>query len=254
MFGAYFEDSGIPGTNPAMLTMACYVASAEQWDGFATQWNPFLIREGLKDFHMADLTFRHNGHRVGVYKDWDDERERRVLQEAHDLIHQASAIGVAMTVDVSAYREIVTPSLNTQLGGSYGFCAYQCLHQICDEGVRRNWTEPIACFFESKSGYGHQITTLQHSIRHTEVLARDLYTLRPKHWTFTGKITHPQLQAADLLAYESNHFWHNSFFGDNRATKKSFQNLILQDGLNHWGNFFREEKLRDFVEQCRCES
>lgn len=247
MFGAYFDDSKIPGNDPLMTTMACYIASAEQWDMFKVEWDKFLVNEGLEALHMSELTFRHNGQRVGAYRYWDDVRERSALQRAHDIIHQTPAIGVAMTVDVSAYKKVVPIALNALMGGPAGFCVFQCLKRICDEGGLRMWQDPIACFFESNSGYGNEITTLRCAIRRDPEMAQSFKSLRPKHWTFTDKMDAPPLQAADLLAYESNHFWHNMFFGDSRTTKKSFNNLILQDAENHWGSIFREAKLREFV-------
>lgn len=251
MFGAFFDDSATPGTNPVMLSMACYVASDVQWDAFRVRWQELLDREELPYVHMADLTFRNHGCRIAPYKGWDDEREKRFLQDVHSIIHDTIEAGVAMSVDIAAYKGVITADINKCFGGPYGFCVFLCLLKIDDYAKQRDWKEPVACFFESKSGYGHEITTLQQKMRKGPSLTAYFKMFRPKTWTFTDKLTHPQLQAADVYAYESNHFMHNLVFGDQRKTKDSFINLILRDAEDHWGVHYDKAKLREFVQNWR---
>jgi hypothetical protein len=251
MFAAYFDDSATPGRNPVVLTMACYMASNAQWGAFRSRWNTLLESEELPHLHMADLTFRNNGRRIGHYKNWDDNREKAFQERVHTIIHETREIGMAMSVDLTLYRKIVPTELNQLIGGPYGFCVFNCLLKLDDYAKQNNWTEPIVPFFESKSGYGHEITTLQKQIRNETTLVTYFKSFPPRRWRFTDKKNDPQLQTADVLAYESNHFWHSMLFSQgSRPTKKSLLNL-LQHGDKDWGTYFGEAKLHHFVRTSR---
>jgi hypothetical protein len=209
--------------------------------------------EGLDHVHMKKLTFRHNGKRVKPYHDWSDEREKEFLIKAHNIIDTVVKAGVAMSVDLAAYRKTIPPAINRLLGGPYGFCTFMCLLRVSTLAREGRWKEPCACFFESGSGYGKQITTLQKHLRKRPTWASGLKAFRPRTWTFIDNDAAPQLEAADMLAYEANHFWYNLFMvRDGRPTKKSLQNLAFTND-RHWGNYFDEAKMKiiiqDFAEQ-----
>mgnify|MGYP001587696802 CR=1 FL=1 len=207
-----------------------------------------LDSEGLDHLHMKELTFRHKGKRVGPYKDWDDEREKQFQKKAHQIIDNTIETGVSLSVDVAAYQKMVPPKLNQIVGGPYGLCTFMCLRILQRFAKQERWKEPCACFFESGSGYGKEITVLQMQLRKNPTWARGLRGFLPRTWTFTDKKLAPQLETADILAYESNHFWHEMYVvRTERRTKKSLQNLILRND-KHWGNYLNEAKLRMLLE------
>jgi hypothetical protein len=127
MFGAYFDDSAMPGENRDLICMACYVAPAEKWDQFVPDWRAMLREYGIKSLHMTDLA-----NKRGEFEGWSPEKEKRLIRHAHRLINTYTEIGADITVDVHSYDETMPVHLKEMFGGPYGFCAFWCMNYLID--------------------------------------------------------------------------------------------------------------------------
>ena len=246
MFGAYFDDSkmGRKGGPPAVLAMACWVASREQWAEFIPRWSGLLASEKIEALHMTDLANKRRAFSDG----WDAEREKSFLQRAHTIIRGTTDAGIGIGIDLKAYADVVPVAVNDWLGGGpHGFAAYVCLSLLAERARKQQYNEQIACFFESKSGYGREIFNVEQSIRKHPPVRDWLHPIRFKGFTFTTGTEAPQLQAADMLAYEGSKEWFNTYFAEPCVSRrKSLDNLLRLEGQD-FGHFYDRARLQRFV-------
>jgi hypothetical protein len=244
VFCAYFDDSAMQGESPSVLSMACYASSDKQWDQFEDQWRRRLLKpEGVSALRMIDLN-----NKFGEFKGWKPEREKRFIQRAHKIIDRCTIRGIAMTVDIAAYKKLLKPPSSHFFCGPYGFCVFNCLLQLRHN--MRRWLprrfpfrNPMACAFERKTGYGDEINCLMDNIARHYAVETDLAVT--SH-SFVDKIERPGLQAADVLVYESSKHWFNEFFEKkNRSTRKSLLNLYRH---RDFGYYYEHEGLVKYLE------
>lgn len=243
MLNAYFDESYNHRTersphDPLLYTVACWLSSVNEWKKFGKKWKSALRSVGLEDFHMNEYE-----NRRGDYEGWPHIRRVNFLKRLHRIMKEHIAFGCAYTIDRTAFDELVEPGWKSAFGtkSCYGFTVFSCLDELsmwCDRNGYQG--ESIHHIFAHMVGQGSDLDAIFNFMLKKPKL-KEVLKLSGT-WTKGLAKDVPQLQAADILAYEINKRAVDTFGADVREVRKSLQNLHLSSrGKFHAGYYGREQ-------------
>jgi hypothetical protein len=244
MLVAYFDESYSHPPAPRVYTVAGYVATDTEWRKFKKEWKREVDKAGVEFFHMAKYEARvkdeHGNLRgVGEYKDWSNEKRVEVLKRLHRAIHRRVLTGIASSVVVSDYEELITPNLRPGFGEPHEFAVIACLKHIRHWGKENGYSDGIAYVFESGSD---RQKIVNRSFQHAYLDEEKRREYRIGSWAFADKRDVNPLQAADILAYETTkEMCRRLDAGSTRRMRLSIQNLAKKAHLNEWFYYDREQ-------------
>lgn len=238
MFAVYLDESGThKGTDT--LSVGGYVATVEQWGHLAREWRDLLRAEGVTMFHMADLESM-----LGEFRGWNKSRQIGVISRIHGIIHRRVRIGVSSAVIKSHYDKKSSSIKDSYGEHYYTFCALDCMRHVANWADERSYNEPIHYVFE-QGAVGEKELRKKLEMFNADEESRAIYRLGG--WDFADKREVVQLQAADVIAYETWKQMENRIIaGERRPMRKSLFNLLRQSkGTPHISNYFNEENLSE---------
>lgn len=217
MMAVYLDESGTHGSSP-IITVGGYLAPVVQWKHFQSKWKAALQKEGIGYFHMTDFE-----NRRGQFEGWTEERKVPFFQKLSKILLSHVTLGVAMAVVIDDYNTAI-PLEHREGVHPYTFCAMECMRQIRwwtdQQGIR----DPIAYVLEDGGPNPGEILRGKRQLESDSKL-REAY--RYSSLTHCDKRAMIQLQAADILAYET---WKQSqriYKGErDKELRKSIQQLL----------------------------
>jgi hypothetical protein len=248
MFIVYFDESGTHYKAKA-FALAGYIATAEQWIEFEREWRDLLQSENISMFHRTDLECFHN--EFSEDNGWNPTRRERVVRRAQGIIRRRVNIGISSSIIKQAYDEIITGEARHFYGEHYySFAVRDCLERVADWIKRFHRTEPIRYVFE-KGAEGQTEVNEALTEAYEDKDLRERFKL--DGWSFEDKRSVVQLQAADLLAYETfKHMENQIVDGVKRRMRKSLYDLLRQSGgTPHHSNYWNTHNLTELVDVYR---
>lgn len=252
MLAAYFDESYSHKPNPLVYTVAGYISTVQEWKRFQKEWTRELRRAGVDFFHMTTFEARMKNDDgkllgVGMYKDWNNEKRVEVIKRLHRTIHRRVMVGIAASVVVADYDEVITPELRPGFGDPHEFAVIACLKHIRRWGQENGYSEPIAYVFESGSDRQKIVNS---SFQHAYLDEEKRREYRIGSWAFADKRDLNPLQAADVLAYEVMKEQSRRLEkGNTRPVRRSMENLAKKAHLNEW-YFYDREQLMFILNKC----
>jgi hypothetical protein len=231
MLTAYFDETST-SPNQKVPVVAGYIASEFQWCRFGEQWNKLLYqfkipvdpKHGIRIAHRSELQ-----HPWGTYKDWDDTKREEFLHKAQQIIRRHTKMPIGSAVGREDFESGALKRMQRIMGGSYGWCAYTCLHQVkayCDE---INHKQPVRYVFEmGATGWGPLSQLFKFLQKHQKL--REMY--RAESISFDTKRLR-QFQAADFLVYDLGHFFLDYKLERQRAEVKRRLSSLLGSKTDH---------------------
>lgn len=243
MLTAYFDESYNHRTeknpnDPLLYTVACWLSTVREWKKFGKKWDSALRSVGLNDFHMKEYESR-----IGDYEEWPNIRRVNFLKRLHRIMKEHVIFGCSYTLDSTAFDELVEPNWKKAFGtkSCYGFAVYSCIDELsgwCESNVYKD--KSIHHVFAHMQGQGSDLDAIFNTLLQRPKL-KELAKLSGM-WTKDFAKDVPQLQAADIIAYEINKQAVNVFGAGERAIRKSLDNLHLASrGRFHAGYYGREQ-------------
>lgn len=192
---AYFDESGSHGGS-SILCVAGYIFRKSAAIKLGHEWRKVLRWKKLPYFHMVDCA-HGNGPFANLTKDERIAVETKMI----DIIKRYAVQGISVTVDPVEYASF-PGKLPTKLGlydNAYAFCAQAILAGVSEFIERNPRIGRMHYFFEA----GHE------SRPQADEIMRAMFAV-PKHkqdfryagHSFVEKPDAPQIQAADLLAWQ----------------------------------------------------
>lgn len=230
---AYVDESGTHQGSP-ILTVAGYLFKREQARRFSRDWRKDLARLGLPAAHQSDCA---NGR--GAYADMD--MADRIKSECLliENIKRRTVFGFGISVDPEMYADIVLAG-GKNAPSAYTFALQGCFTIIRRWAARTEFDGKISYFFES--GHRSQREASRYIsealLKSDESKAKHRYTSH----SFVEKDAAPELQAADMLAWQFQHHRARQKIGID-APRKDFLALIRPQDMSIDHN---EESLRRF--------
>lgn len=211
----YADESGTHGTGPFCL-IAGYRASPGQWGVFKRDWKTVLNKPEyrIKEFHSSVFFARADiqDKKRNPYLGWSDKKADRFIGELVMIIRHRNIYPVGCAVEIRDF-ETFTPEIRGLLAG----------YMIVPEGHKRpRKPAPYHVAFKvllEDAAFGTHSDTQLHFLfarqKEYQKHADESYhtwkesgpgglQAREIGWDFP--VNWPQLQAADLLAYQWNNF------------------------------------------------
>jgi hypothetical protein len=226
---AYFDESE---RENGLLCVAGYVFVARQADRLAKEFEQIFSPYG--GFHMKDLVHKKKG-----FKEISDAERTRLLKEAVRIVKARFSYGVAVTVDIREY-DAFAPRWIRGFRNAYPFLCHLAMTGAASLVRKHGDPGPIKYVFEA--GHPHEAEA-RHSVRQMSRSAelREHYLYASDD--FLSKADAVPLQAADLLAWESAKFKHETVDGE-REIRKSLLALVAAAPARYHLSFCGGETLQ----------
>jgi len=242
MFSGFADSSTVTakrtGASPGgrVFSIAGVVAPVGSWEeDFAPAWEGILRRERIAHFHMTDYESR----RIEPYKSWSNEKRVSFLVELFAIIERTEAISRAVTLDLDAY-EGLTAAQRARIGHPYRFCGALCIMSLSKMLQSINTFEPVAYVFEAgDTGSGELKRTVD------SLSKEKMRDLQVKSFAYGDKDEFIQLQAADVMAYETAKAGLRDIGADHRVHRKSLR--AIGNVLPAAGYLFDAQELTEWI-------
>src|SRR5258706_4136255 len=217
---AYLDESGHPSSSQ-VFAIAGYVATSEEWDRFAARWIDVLRSYGVNEFHTVDCA-----HRRGAFEGWSKERRSVLYEDLVLLITTSDISGVATAVvveDLKTVREEMRIRID-----EYFLCLEHCFASFVNDAKERNIPDDewIAYVLEDQPQFsGRAVNTYNLMKRRADWESR--FRLGPI--ATAPKNKYVPLQAADVLAYETQLHMRRQIYGTQHPERHSFSLLAASN-------------------------
>jgi hypothetical protein len=181
----YFDESGEHKAGKLQrLTLGCAIASCDQWNALEGPWRKIIADAGIDFFHMVDFEARQP-----PYDGWSDDKRRKVLNDLLELMR----VNIPRYWGVSDFADEINSV--RQFRAAYQKNVIKLfMEMVADPG---SFPEgPINVVFAKHKNISNQFIG-----RFFDLFDYWLPS-RLKFGGFGEPVSLPQLQAADIVAYE----------------------------------------------------
>ncbi|HUG48057.1 MAG TPA: DUF3800 domain-containing protein [Candidatus Limnocylindria bacterium] len=235
----YFDDSGTHAGS-AVVVVAGFLSTTEQWAAFETEW-----REALRDFGLGHFHMREFSQGVGPYKHWPEAQRRIRFGRLLDIVNDHIIGSFGTAVPVPSFERIFSAKAKAHVGGPYGLAASSIFLDV-GKVAAEAWPNDdpwIAYVFESGTrGAGQVLKVFQAN----EQDAKQKDRLRLLSLRLENKRQFVPLQAADILAYELYQHLPRQLGTDPRPPRRYALNQLRRQPPR-WG-YLDDERLTLFAE------
>jgi len=207
MFEAYFDDSGTDSNSPLAIA-ACYVSTKRGWDAFTMDWNLARYEEGFDVFHMTDFAAPREQGKM-PFCDWNSEKKKRVYNRLATIINENKRIGCGIAIPKDVFDKLVAAlpdRLREQFGTHhYTFAVKTVMALIGKWRLNSGITLPTRYIFDRMGKGRDEIGALWEGVP-GEDWKEQIFGMERDGFSFQNKANLKPLQAADILAWQTN--WH----------------------------------------------
>jgi hypothetical protein len=190
------------------IGIAGLLAPAESLETFGPRWIAALEQFGVKEpFHMMDFASRRRS-----YKNWPEKRRRELLGALVELIVAIPHVKLlGVVVCMQALLEMPEPE-RLRLGSPYFVALENCIRNSVFDSIaeaKANVFPPkIQIVLAKNVGYSGRGAELWDEMREVDALGVTGMFMDSIKIGTPGEL--PELQAADLIAYESGKFFNHT--------------------------------------------
>lgn len=225
ILASYLDVSGnMP--DQRICTVAGFVATSEQWDAFAAQWEDALLPFGLDFFHATDFASRQK-----QYKGWPESKRQDMMNALLTVIEHHTLASTAYGVSWDMYQNEVPLNVQKLIGKApYYFLFFNLVTGVQEmfdaparlaAGVPLDWE--VKYFLASGDKGSSQILKAWMSKQAGTALARKEARLVSVEVELQTRLA--PLQAADLLAFEVRRQLRLLLSGEDRPARYPFTRL-----------------------------
>jgi hypothetical protein len=204
MYESYWDDSGTDSSCPLAIA-ACYVSRKSGWDRFTDAMFRIGREEGFEAFHMADFA---SG--AEPFNDWDQPKKKRVFQRIAIAINENKLAGFGLAIPKEVLDRVV-PTLPERIRAKcgkhhYTFAVKATLTMIAKWRAESEIRLPMQYVFDRMGKGKGEIMEIfdKKNLRDWDALGK--LGMEPEGYSFQDKAEFKPLQAADVLAWQTN--WH----------------------------------------------
>jgi len=233
------------------FVLSVLIGTVEHWECFEVPWKSILLDAGLVDpqepgvplpFHMSEFESR-----IPPF-DWDNEKRIKVLSSLISVIHGAQLIAASVILPIKLFQNIIPVNAHLSLDDplrkalQWMIC-FAALHHPLAE-FARSLSEPMPLVFDRNDFAAGMIQDGMTRV-HTRIPELEKLLDVP---VFRNKSRVVQIQAADILAYETMKHYENGVTLSGRPLRKSRK--LLHDGLPLFSFVCGERHLSDMRSVC----
>ncbi len=227
MLTAFLDESGSADDPQAVsFSIAGYVAPAEEWEHFQERWQDVLGRPqyAAEYFHCREAM-----HRRGVFKGWPRGRIDELYRHLLAILKTYASRGVASAVQLNSFRKLVTGHALQKIDSPYSLCLQSCMLLIQKLVLAEFGEDRIILIIDRNEKFRHEVVELFEKVKERGEIAGDPLRIDRIDFRSAGKT--PGLQAADVLAWETNKYMTETTKKTGRPLRKSLESLLK--GLDH---------------------
>ena len=237
MIECYFDDSGKEGAqNEPYVCIAGYMADISYWTLFFQQWRNLLMKYGISCVHMRDLIpFQGEYKRLG----WDPQMRDKVLADFIGIIKENRLIGFGIGVDANHWRSI-PENMRRKYGNAQDFCFQRIARMVIEKLKAVKPEDVVSVTFDTDPEFaGVRLRRFFEICAHDNNAREYLASI-----TFADPKIYVQLQAADLLAWETRKDLVQKSGGYNSTPRYKDLFTSLSDyGLDYSSELWDKEEL-----------
>jgi hypothetical protein len=194
---AYCDESG-DHRSPKIFAVSGYLGVAADWFELGRRWKSALMAQGLTTtgFHMSKCENRSEAPYDTMDRDRTDFLQRLFI----DIIREAPLWGFASAIEQEHFDNIIRKRQNNYRPYYLPFRHVIEGMSMVLEDAGFPTDEPIAFVFDQHQEYQNYAKDLYDSMKRSKTLS---YIHRLGSLTFDSRLCRPQLQVADIWAYES---------------------------------------------------
>lgn len=230
MFSVSFDAAGMPNERD-VFTVAGVISSTEQWGRLEKDWERALIDAGVPagddgtplPFHMTD--FENRKEPFDDEQHWTNKRRIDLIGRLTRTMARRVSARFSCSILMKDWYAL-EPVAKQMTHWPYAIGALTCAASVAEWNYRCGNREPVAYLFEAGTfGEGALFDAFDQVVK--EGLG-DKYYIGPR--TKEDK-KRPQLQAADIHAYEIRKHFLNEIRQGGRRERKSFSQILeIPDG------------------------
>jgi Protein of unknown function (DUF3800) len=240
MVTCFVDDSGSHSSAPAYV-LSAFFTTPKHWEKIMREWLGMVHRYKVNTFHAVDCA---NGG--GEFRDWSNRRKKSMFRNLINILsHHSSLNGCSASIVVRDYEEIVYPEAHSVFGGPKLLAFQLLLLEVSKKAL-----QPINFVVDKPSkGWGlfEDIFEKTRKLSKLRAWAGCLDKLTP------GNVrTFPQLQTADLLAYESYRELARRAkgkTGPTRRMRRSLWRLMVEKSLT--SPYLEKNGLLRLIDECK---
>lgn len=151
----YFDESGTHDGSET-ITIAGFLAHADQWLSFEGKWREALKKYGLEFFHMSEFAHKAPGY------DWPEDVRQERLGNLISIINESRASSFGVAFPKKLFDSVFTGRVREHIGGPYGFASWLCLNLASRELDKVALETGVSYIFEDGApGKGEFITVYE---------------------------------------------------------------------------------------------
>ena len=192
VFKVYMDESGTHDGSP-VVTVAAYLGRPREWREWTKKWKDAL--RPIKVFHAVDAQ-----NLSGEFSEWRTEDVGDLVKKLLPIIAESEIAAIAVGMDLRAFEAAKNDreDLRSFFPTPYVACFQWAIQIILNLAFDAKNTDRIA-FIHEINDYKSQALEAFSWIQQNGNRGSNLISL-----TFADKKDYPPLQAADILAYETN--------------------------------------------------
>lgn len=238
-FTVYLDESGTHIGSQAVV-VAGYIATADEWISFDSEWRTALTEFKIPFFHMSEFA-----NRASSYRDWTKKEREQRFDRLVNIINAHVLGSVAVTIPRLEFASALGGDSKKVPSGPYGLAATQLLAsapKLLPSGAD-HWINYV--FDIGSPGIGEIQQRFKRFMKTRQRIAQRLHV---SGITFGDKDNFIPLQAADILAYELYRYA-PQFLGTNTRPPRLHNLEMLAVKPCIWENLDHSEmiKLRRIV-------
>ena len=239
---AYFDESGRTG---GTFCVAGYVFAPLESKRFGEEWRKAV--GGSWPFHMAEFAAGKDKVKREVPFEGMSEPDRRAL-----LVRLVNTINRRMTLAISvSCKTGDIQNLNPGIRGlrsAYSVCCYLCQGLLANWITQRGSSDRVAYLFESGHRFRGEADFIMGLAGQHEISRQ---WARYEGHAFGTRNNSPQLQAADLYAWELSKFLDETVDQRKRPMRRSLKALVLPHRGRYEGRNLGAKALQKYFDEIR---
>jgi hypothetical protein len=209
---AYFDESATHKGSP-LMSLAGYLFEQRQSEIMADEWRAYLHSKGLPFLHMADCAPGNP-----PFDGLKSNERALIVSRMIGLIKQRTVQGIGVVLDLADFTRRFGDTCF--FGSAYTVCFHHVVRGVAMWAEKTNYQGEIAYFFESGHDSAKEANYLLNLGLRIPYMREQM---RYAGHAFVEKKKSPQVQAADLLAWQLTKDAKNEREG--RPRRKDFANL-----------------------------
>ena len=239
VFTIYIDDSGTSPEHKIAIAAGIIIPKI-QIAHFDAEWNKFLEREHISNFHSSVCLARNH---KSEFANWDEEHVRKVFARVRQITFKYSVKGFCIGIHKQDYEDIVPADMKAAVGHSYYTWAVSSLLNLAHDWAEKRSVPIEYVFDEENKNIKREI---EDALAFSEEIYEDHFL---GHYSFRMRREVPCLQAVDHFAwacyqgFRRSRFQHTlnpiaaeSFEGYQQAKGEKWRVIqsLNREGLKNW--------------------